>query len=1553
MLDAPETLPFPGDLITQLITGPTLREVAAKVLRVGLATLYPALALDPDQAMVATPSWEHENDQIVARSTHFESLTSGLVRHAIDATPVMYLDGEQFLTLQPSARLTSQLPVDIDAIGRLMNELAPLLFTAYQEAQLDYWNHTDDTSAPRWQDLSHSIRNIWNVAQFQGWDADQHALARQAFSWPDRATRQPHDNYQTRLCLIDLDRANDGTSTHLNILDTAVVIGTVGARTLIITHSIVSGFQTFDSLEKMGEQLRVYRDDLPADTQLQWRLFEPDGDFFDYQAVVLIALQTQAIGSLGADESTAALSPNTVTRATLQNIHQTPLNYPSRLSRVEQLLPDWMSQATPTDISAYSRHLMDLATVRQSSSGTSFEQDIPPIDQFALDAIALLMQKAHPEAKNLKLSDLKISITSPVVWGTLATGTSQTLTLSLAELALENLVAAPLGVKLVYFANNTPVPDWLTADYLEALITAVNVGKTYPALIKDRMVDDAIKSAHLNELYTRHLRVQLPLIALQCKIRGEAAIDELGYRYIVAVMDPSVEKPQVDGHDIVIRPLAFVAQNSANNSVDTVANMFVIGRLDQDQGPCLLYRPMMDDPLLQYPSPASLVYAIKHSRKIRLSVLAWMPDAVRADYSNYIFHGDLPGFSVLADLLANPLLNVYRKGPVKLGGQPLKGDYLSALFKANANALIELADRQSVSNAESHWATFKQGAWKLFNAALPFLGRTLGTGAWIWQILDDLQQALDAKENQDDDVAASALTDLFLTLSMVLAHHAAMHWKPLSALPEEHLEPTFESTEISDPVKTTKPLESNEILQKPAPSMGVAVIQIADTTPEKLSTNHVNLIHTSGALNRRPLSLSDAVRRFVIDKPEDLSAPVSETGPRQNLYELGEKLYAPVGARWFEVVINDQQEVQIIDSRQPPTRSGPLLSLLRNGRWVIDTRLRLRGGGLKSRRAQVERQNAQRIEELHQHLRTFNERLDRCQIELIAARKEMTSASAETLKAKTALFVEMLEERIKDYDVAIGQLKALNLIEAVPRYRLSMIELVKTQLFFNQSIIEIKQPAFESALHSTLEHLEKEMPGIRPDHSSVYNHMLEVSAALVETVEKAQSAFVEMSTLGKEAARIAQQYKSKLPEFNLQDIRALQVTLSRDLCVMEGVTPTLIDAWEHFDNLVGDADLAIQNSMDLQNDNPRLDDTGLIDGLNSLVDKFTSIDSRLQDLSRQFAQELVQPQVDLLQERIGAFSLSSTQQLAELLRARELLQPTPGPSKPPLKKAIKTHFNGMQFAVPRKTAKGHEQLSDVKSSITGKVLATFHEKSPNVWVQRLPRKPLAPLPAQTLAITTTAAQTLLDGLPTFIKDKKKFVDDLKRLPVEVEESFHHHATQFSEAVTAIDKALSAGPNTSVKTHNALELKKQLEAAVTQLADAGLSTRIAMTKRQLPTAARVEWLDSKEEIRVVMTQQRRRLKGPKKDFLQEYEIRDHHNNKLLWYAHFHYEQLDSPNLLFNAAHLKTVEQRLLGRINSPQAGASNREVIAIYRSAIDTRLARNLFFRTTLTGPSTR
>lgn len=179
--------------------------------------------------------------------------------------------------------------------------------------------------------------------------------------------------------------------------------------------------------------------------------------------------------------------------------------------------------------------------------------------------------------------------------------------------------------------------------------------------------------------------------------------------------------------------------------------------------------------------------------------------------------------------------------------------------------------------------------------------------------------------------------------------------------------------------------------------------------------------------------------------------------------------------------------------------------------------------------------------------------------------------------------------------------------------------------------------------------------------------------------------------------------------------------------------------------------------------------------------------------------------------------------------------------------------------------------------------------------------------------------------------------------MEIEELFQHKADQLGQAARSLEQAVLRSNTTDGPSGTASTLTKELNEARERLYAEGNRIRIEMTKAQPPTAARVQWLLSKDEIDIVSNAKRRRLKGPRKDYLQEYELRERRTQKTLWYAHFHYTSLDAPADAFTAAHLKLREQRLLAGAFDLHSASTNPQVIAIYRSEISPQLARELFF----------
>lgn len=1527
----PETAsPSAEDVLTQLVTGPSISEVASTFLRPALSTLYPHITIDPTLATVVTPTWVINDDDVTPGNSQYESLTEALVRLGLSGTTLTYIDGEQFLTLQPEIEPAPQLPVKIDAIARLLNELAPLLFAAYQQQQLDYWNHNTRPSTPRWHELSASLHALWNVNNVTGWDDDQKAMALAVFDDPDRETRRPHDKYLTRACLIDIDGLENQASEHLHILDIAVLVGTLGSRTLVLSHSIAQGFKHFDSLEALGETLLGHISTSANDRTLQWRLFEPDGNFFDHQACVLIALEAEAIGRLDVFQSTAPTRAALHVSAAAKSFSDLDALPSSPFNKVQRLLPKWLMNASPLDLARCSRHLMDLASLREQDEGKTFMEGIAPLPDFALKTLRAQMIKDHPAATQLKLEDIQISITSVIVLGAFAVpGKIQTLTLSLVELALQNLIAIPLGNKTVQFKNGTSVPAWMTPAYLETLVTQVNIGATYPALIKRTLFKDAQETLRRQGLYARQLRIQLPLQTLQHRIRGEAGIDERGYRYVVAAMQQDAANRRVDGQEIVIRPLAFVPGDRTEPYADEVANMFVIGPRLADQGPCLLYRPLLDPALMQFPCAANLLYAIKHDKALRQSVLAWLPDDVRFNYSQYVFPGELPSVWTLTQLLVDPASAFGKMGAVNLSKKVLDKDALATLFTANANAMITLSDRQTVSNSEARWATFKQGAWMLFNIALPFLGRTAGTAAWVWQIMDDLQVAVDANENDDSATAWSALTDLFLTLGMVLAHHAASRHTPA------------ESSSEKAPA-ATKPSQATA-----APK--VSVTRLPDLGNQLLPTSHETSLHSIGALN--PSGLGAFLDTLAIEQPKGLASPSKETGPHQHLSAVEQKWYAKVDQRWFEVTVTDGDDVQIIDSRQSLPRTGPLLISNAKGEWFIDTRLKLRAGG--KGRKQLQAQNTRRKAELKEQLNAFDGQVPTLETALQNAEQAATAPSTSN-DATRKQWLETLDTQVATISNNLDQLKLFNTLETIPNYRAVMVSRLEKQLWLTAKWFKQQNSFFRQQMEASLALFGQDATDTLQTARQTHQQTSDLTATVISKIEFAHSRFEELKLLGKDAADVVRLYKGTLPPYALQDMKLFQISLAQELCLSDSGTIATAAARLALEKIVDDVGLTIQSSQDLIADEDVLNLPERIDGLSDLVEQFATIDQRIGDLSTDYPGELLQSPLDLMRQRIDVFNQRTVKHLAGLLRERQTLEPQPGPSRPPStpqKRIIKTRSKGVVVGKPRSNAKGKDMgLVDVMSPMTGKVISTFHEKTPGVWVQRITKESVASSTKKTnLGASIQKGQALFQALESFSRSAEAQSKKPQRIPLEIEEMFYQQASRLEEAAEAIDDALTASNSTEGGPGSAAILAKQLNEAATRLYSQGRLTRISMTKQQLPTASRVEWLRAEGEIDIVKKTGRLKLKGRAKDYLDEYEIRDHTTHEVLWYAHFHYPNADTVIEAYTAAHLKTKAQQLLGGVLDLRKAATNNELIAIYRSEISPQLARALFFSKALRG----
>ena len=1535
--------PSAYELLTQLTTGPTTREVAAITLRAALKELYPTQDIDPDLAMVVSPRWQVTHTSIQSAAAQVESLTSVLARQALSKEPVIYIDGEHFLTLQPEVTPPVHLPVQIDAIARLINELAGLLFTAFQEQQLNFWNASNDSSGPRWQALSSSLRKVLNVTRQEGWNETDCAMARTVFQTPELNARALKDPYKSHAYLIDIDALDGDQSTHVSLLEMVVLVGEHDNHPIILTYSLLSGYEKFQSLEQLGDSLPRRLGTPVHGTTLQWRLYEPQGNFFDTLACTLIAMQIQAIGSLADSAGNAQAQARTELRDTavariMPSIEDLSDHQLSSIRQVRQHLPDWLAHASDEEVAAYSRHMIDLAQLHTHHHGQSFHDDIPPIRDYARDQLQSRL-RTHKNAASLNLDKVTIRIESPVLWGTfIVPGEVDITQRSLIDLALDNLTGLPTGQTHVLY-NGGAAPDWMTYSYLKGVIESLDIGQHYPALIKQKLLDDPAESTRREKLYTSHLRVQLPLLALQMKIQRKGGVTTRGYRYIAAAMQAEAHDRQVDGQEIVIRPLAFVPTLRPGQQQDQVCNMFVIGPREPTAGPCLLYRPLLEPALTEYPSRQNLIYAIKHDHALRESVLAWMPDAERFNYAQYVFPDTLPSPWTVVSVLIEPATVVYMSGPISLGDAVAGNDTMATLFKANANALVELADRQSVSNAQKRWATLRETGWLIFNAALPFLGRTVGAAAWLWQIMDDLQETEQAINTADAPMAWTALADLFLNLGMALALHVALRHPPEKIVDEAfslNVETKTETTLIAAPPKPAKPR--------------IITVQKPNISAYAPPAAHQKMLHISGALIRKPTNLGALLDTFKVAKPKGLGNQSKTAGRHLNLYPLGQKWYAPVGVRWFEVTVDNNDTVIIINSQTPST-TGPTLVGNLAGQWFIDTRLRLRGGGFKNRRQAGLADKGSRRETLWKSLSTFNAEENSKQLEIAEERVALANEPGTSAGPQRQALIDKVDARLEEYAETIRQLRALSVIDTVPNYQSSMIGYLRKQLQLTSLVIEQHLLPYSEALSSATSVLDAVADIDYQRQTTSAQAISTLNQAIINRLTFINSRFSELRELGSQGAVVVLEAVETLPHFTLPELRSLEITLARYLCIREGDSQALVTVREQMDQLVDSAELSVQSLIDIlaQDGDSPLDDR--IDVLSSLTEQFTAIDQRLLDLHAEFPEHLHREPLQSLRQGVDVFAQRAIKGLAQLLRERKALQPKPGsskPIKPKQQKIIKTRFHGTLVGEVRES---DSTLVDIKAAMTDRVIATFHEKAPDVWVERV--KPGAmPQPPSTvgLDVSLNSAQTLLDEASA---ETRKLLGHSKqswRIPGEVETMFTQYAERLELAGRNIEEALTRLNLTESDRPSAATTNRRLTETAQQFYQLGRDTRINMIKQQPPRASRLEWMYNQGLLSSKKTGPRRRLKGPRKDYMDEYEIRDRRTQAVLWYAHLHYDSPKSALEESTARHLKTPEQRKLGGAFQ-RTGTTDKEQIEIYRSSISPQLAKTLLFPDPTPGPS--
>lgn len=1463
--------------------GYSLHQVASALLQEELLKRYPEQILDPDLTMLATPLRDPSSRQVTASAYSLQSLTHAFIQHSVLKTTADYIEGEHFVTLTPKANPPIHLAVSMDDVTALINEHAPFLFLEYQQRQLDYWNDRA-SKQPRWQELSDLLRSAADVQSANGWDADDCALARFVALHPEPAERpKSTDFHELRVCLLDIDLIDVSDTVHLLVAGALVLTATVKQRERFLMYTVADGYEAFESLEKLGESLPARLDPDLSDRSFKWRLIEPAGNIFDAVAQALVANQLGAIEALDPDSQSigARAGSGQQNRARFNPVER------ARLDQLELAIPAWLHAGSIHDLQAYSSCIADLGTLREGADES--DDDVPLIKPYAEQKMraAILADKTAEGAADLPLEHLRITVTNSFeTAGFTLPNPFDRVDESLGEFALQN--AAPYQAS-VAFTDAHAVPDWLTVDFLTAIAQQVDIGGQYPQLIKRTLIDDPVRAARQKTRYLRQLPTLLPLLALEYKLKQQGGVDERGYGYVCQLMESITSKQPDAEYPVTIRPLAFAPRRRLSARVDTVTNMFVICPRDHHQGPCLLYRPMLDVPLLQFASLQNLMYALYQPGELRSSVLAWLGSAALSfEYSQYVFSTGLPSPWIVTQLAFEPFMHLDLTGPIDLANAPLTGDILAALYTANSQALIELANRQSQSNSERRWALAADSGWAIFNVAANFLSGAAGTAVWVWQTITQIQQAIDAHERDDNLVAWQSTADVLLTLGMILTQHGVAR-RNRSLLPHlkavrETIERSPETEDLLDNPPLTSPTVTPTVTLDPVAIVGdLPAGHLTQLEPGTLRPN-------SGT---RFLAMLDS---FQMPTP-DLSGKTPS--PITHLYTIAGKTCTPVGSRWFQVVALEDSPVYIVDPNNP-LRSGMSLAYDSTaGRWHWDSKLRLRGGMPKGRIEALRRAKEQRMNSAWSALEQFAEREPEEKRQLLHA---LVSLPRDTTEAGfTPPAMRYLDQAMKlgsGYTAALAQLDIWhNAGGGALLHQSQLMRLTVEQHRCLGSWLRVKMRMYANATQKLIDSATRQIAIPRSEHIEIANTAIPLSDAMIGNLETLYRSAQVLSSHSGKAKAVAAKLIGLLPDFGPLDLKANEIGMSYERSVNEQPGAAMLAAREEIGIITANAaDAAHELILLSKTAVGSTGQAGRIEQLSQWNDLFASLDERVAQLPTAHPGLFDQARLDRVRTLIGEFhALARERLIAELPEQEQAsapARPEPQPS---------TSQPRVKVSKSRPRPDTSEQSSESQSS----------DSADEARFVKLPsQRPRPTAPGDDIELISRALELNLH-IDDFNRKTREDARRPGRIPADIRDLFDQQVARLKQSAIDVDMAIARRRASNEDPLPIASLSDNLREGATRTHADGITAYAAMLKQRKPREAYFHWLLSNAQVEVIKDERGRIRTRHRGDYFQEYRILDKANGgQPLWVAHFHYDHMTDVDEAYTAAHLKFADAHLL-------------------------------------------
>ncbi|MGY2169858.1 dermonecrotic toxin domain-containing protein [Pseudomonas gingeri] len=1582
---------------------PTLREVALSAIQEAFFSRW-----DPQRnashLYVGKLLWREQEGKRFSGGYQYRAVIDLVLEHFTSGVAPLFT-AEHVLEIRLDGLPGDRLVVDAAATQATLGSWGDILLQLYQQGLVDYWNAEDADGSSRFQRLGRILMRMFSA------DREQH----RAFLSID--LQKPEQQLAFHgIQAVSKDIWGGSYPEALPVLVARRKERGIEQNPLLL--SLAKGLFRADTTD-LGPLLPLFMSvrangrDIEYREHRLWQRGDPDmqlGLAFASFVETLLENQLQAIALIGFDsEWTLADYQHRLDEITrpddwfftpVQTEPHTVVELPEALAALNDGLPHWLLGASSEDLGTYRALLEKLAEVQRVSGGKAFLDDVGDLPEFAARALRKKMGEDHPSAADIaNPDDIRLELDKVIAVAVAggaggALGTVEKVRMSLTEFALENLGGfrhAKMKITIRHCGVDVAVPDWLTADYVKALVTAVDIGKTYLDILRAKLVDDADEVRRRETLFTGQLRVQLPMAALELKIRGDAHFDEAGYRCVEAVVQAEAAQRQVNGQEIVLRPLAFKAE--ADASADVVASMFIIGPKDTGSGPFILYRPLLAkagpqaaafqqfqatadkhfcphdndarptppvEPLLQYPTWSALFDALRQPGSVQDSILAWLSDQARRTYANgglvepHLRRSFEDDFAVLLPV-----------APATLDETVVRGDYLHHLFDSLARTLIALADRQSVSNAELRWNTLKEGGWQLFNVVLMFIRGPAAVAGWIFAVVASVDADFRRLQEKDPGAKANAWADVLVNIAFILEHHLnrrQAHARTPQRIPlDEGQRPSHEAT-ISEgpdrplPMKLDNPVAPGTVASRPTAS-----------------------------------SFTLKIYPYPWPAPETLGEVIA-SGDLKGLIRLKEskRVAAYFGGWLFAVKADSEGTVQVVSP--DGLRDGFYLKNDGAGVWTPDLKLRLRGGSgrpgnVGKRRAALleekRREQEQRERVSERFMEGWNQRVaeqGRRARALFPEREALVAMEANPDRythaqwfARMDRIAELGKALIDGYEQQLNELR-MNETVFLRGYKATLfttLDQFVTAMQFALDAIRI----IDRRCVRIIERLPYQDGSGRVLMETQRLEQRENRATdlYIDWAEREQQAFAELGDHRNQ--NLADYQRMQQIRGGGHKVRALKAIRACRLAVycFRELDPHQLesDISTKLNDLRGA--LASQSILDERSATP-LSAEADIAVLNTCVSQYNEALAMAEYKTGLLPPGTRLVWTDLFTQRLVELQQEAERSLVARIEAQAPTEDAPDLPSPPAgkrRKIIRTRRKQHYLGYVRDTPQDGHEVVELMDPQTGQPLESFVEEEDGYW-QPLPKPAPAPAPRPA---PQPGLKRLVQMAESQIRQAGREIEMARRQipvakdPIYLQDVLDVRARALEALAGQIDRAVTQanGSVTQSEVSAGQVQAAELRLQAGTLRHEGLMARIAVTKSSAPDTERLLFLKEHNEVEIFRNGPRTRL--GKSDFLQEYAVRDKATGKNIWVAHFHYPDKATPEELFvmrgaldkdgkpqaHGAHLKRWAERFLGikaqaraeqerfeRIRQGQPGRA-LEVFRIWRSEISLVMARQLFF----------